>query len=271
MRVSVVVAVMCLTLVALALDCGGTTTDTCADVTCAAGTICSSGQCVAICGAGTTFCNHACVDTQLDPQHCGNCDNVCPSGETCMTGSCSIVCPANETACGAVCVAIASDNMNCGACGTACATGLKCVQGKCSTECAQDLTQCGSQCVDTKTDLGNCGQCDTQCNVCLAGRCVLELVPPGPAAYGLTVANGIVYFVTTSEVKSVPKTKPFVTSEIYFQNGDIKNVGISIDSANTLFWSNLYGVTSYDGSGVGIRERHRHDRARRGPEQRLAI
>src|SRR5262249_17021688 len=40
------------------------------------------------CPAGETDCSGTCVDTNTDPNHCGDCSTVCPAGDTCATGIC---------------------------------------------------------------------------------------------------------------------------------------------------------------------------------------
>jgi len=41
------------------------------------------------CAAGLSPCNGVCVDTTLDPSHCGSCSNGCPASQSCSGGTCS--------------------------------------------------------------------------------------------------------------------------------------------------------------------------------------
>jgi len=74
------------------------------------------------------ICNDQCVDESVDPENCGNCDNICASG-VCLVGSC-LVCQAEESVCGQECANLATDPDNCGSCGTPCTNGL-CSSGQC--------------------------------------------------------------------------------------------------------------------------------------------
>ncbi|MFO0562113.1 MAG: FG-GAP-like repeat-containing protein [Polyangiales bacterium] len=51
-----------------------------------------------VCGAGSTVCSGACVDTQSDPSHCGRCGAACMAGAgergVCMAGQCRAECVA---------------------------------------------------------------------------------------------------------------------------------------------------------------------------------
>src|SRR5882724_4963430 len=56
------------------------------------------------CGAGSTTCGDACVDTTHDPAHCGGCGTACPSGQVCSSGVCAVTCLGGTTLCGSACV-----------------------------------------------------------------------------------------------------------------------------------------------------------------------
>jgi Cys-rich repeat protein len=84
--------------------------DSCStDTDCASGEVCISGSCStasdggaacgdgacdggssdAGCAAGQTDCAGTCVDTNTDPDNCGECRKTCPTAETCSGGVCS--------------------------------------------------------------------------------------------------------------------------------------------------------------------------------------
>lgn len=50
---------------------------------------CARGDSSSIaCDDGLSMCGGACVDTQVDPDHCGGCDGGCASGQRCEAGEC---------------------------------------------------------------------------------------------------------------------------------------------------------------------------------------
>lgn len=73
------------------------------------------------CTAGT-FCTDRCVDTDLNPLHCGDCGNPCGADEVCVGGSCEI----------ATCDGAGGDA--CG--GDGCCNGVCCPDG---TTCFSDI------------------------------------------------------------------------------------------------------------------------------------
>ena len=75
------------------------------DQECKAGRVCGSGVCVPRCGGGGAACagsfvccNEHCVDTTLDPKHCGACNTTCPATQFCATASSPPVCNSNVLA-----------------------------------------------------------------------------------------------------------------------------------------------------------------------------
>jgi hypothetical protein len=74
------------------------------DVECKAGRVCGSGVCAPRCGAGTACagsfvcCNEHCVDTTLDPKHCGACNAACPATQFCANASAPPLCMNNVLA-----------------------------------------------------------------------------------------------------------------------------------------------------------------------------
>jgi hypothetical protein len=81
-----------------------------------------------VCPDTQVVCNDQCVDTSLDPENCGDCNNICASG-VCIDSGC-LVCAAEESVCGRQCVNLATNPDNCGGCGNPCASGL-CSNGRC--------------------------------------------------------------------------------------------------------------------------------------------
>ena len=80
-----------------------------------------------------------CVDTDSDPDHCGECSNTCPAGEEgqpaiCVQGQCDVGCDeaAGLKDCGdpEACTDVSSDPDHCGGCGIRCNSGT-CVDGYC--------------------------------------------------------------------------------------------------------------------------------------------
>jgi hypothetical protein len=128
---------------------------------------------VAECAAPLVTCDEACVDSRVDPAHCGGCGKACDEGMACVDGACvALRCEEGLTACGHGCVDIGSDPAHCGGCGQACLETQECFEGRCS--CPDGQTLCGEQCVDIAGDPEHCGGCDQVCepgNVCRGGTC----------------------------------------------------------------------------------------------------
>ncbi|MCK6509412.1 hypothetical protein L6R29_05515 [Myxococcota bacterium] len=124
------------------------------------------------CAEGKWFCAGACVDTQTDPKHCGQCNNACEAVEVCQRGICS--CPNGGRLCGGVCVDIQASAQHCGVCDAACLSGQICAGGLCQTPCKTGEIRCGMSCVDPKQDPRHCGKCGQACRNdqgCLNGFC----------------------------------------------------------------------------------------------------
>lgn len=68
--------------------------------------LCEDGVCVADCSGGRESCGGGCVDTNTDPQNCGDCGEICAVNEVCSNGDC------REFA-----VAVGCDTCPCDACG----------------------------------------------------------------------------------------------------------------------------------------------------------
>ncbi len=152
----------------------------------------------ASCGAGTSLCGDACVDTAHDPAHCGACGAACAEGEVCSMGQCAIECLGGSTKCGDACIDVDHDPAHCGGCDVACLEGEVCSDGQCTIECLGGTTKCGDLCVDTANDPAHCGACDNACPnaddtvaACVSGVCEqLRVCPNGTqAAYGVCIRN----------------------------------------------------------------------------------
>ncbi|MBI4699604.1 MAG: hypothetical protein HY744_00315 [Deltaproteobacteria bacterium] len=136
-----------------------------------------SGGTGGACPAGLTMCGATCVDTAVDPVHCGGCNKPCESGFVCAEGDCRVVCTGGTTLCGDACTDTSLDRKNCGSCGTQCGSGEVCSAGQCAVDCLGGTTKCEDKCVDTALDPANCGSCGNACvpgEVCSASKCALE-------------------------------------------------------------------------------------------------
>ncbi|MCP3168504.1 hypothetical protein [Myxococcus qinghaiensis] len=102
-------------------------------------------------GGGAARCGGACVNTEVDPAHCGGCDNACASGQTCEGGVCIARCQIDgqQVESGAVnaanaceqCVpATSATTWTPRADGTQCASGQVCSAGVCGPKCFIDGT-----------------------------------------------------------------------------------------------------------------------------------
>ena len=144
----------------------------------------ATGGLICSADAGLQNCNGQCVDVASDPLNCGMCAVACAQGQVCSLGVCgSTGCAANLTQCGASCVDLNTSVANCGQCGLGCAAGQSCVNGMCA--CDNGGTLCNAACVLTDSDPFNCGGCGVVCQngaVCTAGQCTGGNVGTGGAA-----------------------------------------------------------------------------------------
>lgn len=88
------------------------------------------GACALECGGGTTECTGRCVDTDVDPDHCGACEVACEGEQVCSEGACA--CAGSTTPCGASCVNTDNDPAHCGSCNAVCDMGEACANGNCA-------------------------------------------------------------------------------------------------------------------------------------------
>jgi hypothetical protein len=142
---------------------------------CVNGTDCASNNCVAgrCCANACTGLCRAC--TAASSWTCANRTGTCGAGGSCMVGVC---CGAGLTNCGGVCTNLTSDEGHCGACtgaGSICGAGLTCVNGACTLVCAPPTPdKCGNACFDLSSDTAHCGACTTVCGageICQRGVC----------------------------------------------------------------------------------------------------
>lgn len=135
------------------------------------------GSSEASCPSENTVCETLCVDTRIDPLHCGGCDLACGPGFVCKDSACA--CPTGQSVCGDRCVDLATDPSHCGTCDLACGPTEVCQAGGCvpctGAGCACE-TCGGESCLDLQTDEANCGACGTVCGAgtsCLGGVCAV--------------------------------------------------------------------------------------------------
>ena len=94
-----------------------------------------SGQCVAgscqlaDCPAGWEDCDslfeNGCeTRIELNPSHCGGCDERCVDGQVCAVAECASVCPDSLSVCDGSCYDLQSDEVHCGECDNPCGDSL---------------------------------------------------------------------------------------------------------------------------------------------------
>ncbi len=142
-----------------------------------------------------TTCGNKCVDTQTDPENCGNCGNDCAmlphvatsTGVTCSAGVCSIppsACQSGFIHCSssaqAGCETSLASPQSCGSCTTMCSGNtslceLEVLDGGamtygCVSSCSGTTPDlCSSTCTNTQTDPLNCSMCGSACPVVTGG------------------------------------------------------------------------------------------------------
>ncbi|MBW2455149.1 MAG: choice-of-anchor L domain-containing protein [Deltaproteobacteria bacterium] len=125
---------------------------------------------------GATLCNGVCVNTDYDPNNCGDCDVVCDPGQVCSQGACGMNCGGGTTQCGDLCIDTENNPDHCGGCDEPCGAGQLCSSGVCLSECGGGLTKCGDTCVNTDTSEDHCGGCNQPCSQgedCVSGSCII--------------------------------------------------------------------------------------------------
>lgn len=118
------------------------------------------------CPRGTTLCEDRCVDTAIDPDHCGSCETACTASSTCRAASCVPPgCGLGLLACGDTCVDPLTNNEHCGAkagctadsAGVLCGPTAFCSGGVCLARCPSGYVACGTGCIDPAWDSVFCG------------------------------------------------------------------------------------------------------------------
>jgi alkylation response protein AidB-like acyl-CoA dehydrogenase/sugar lactone lactonase YvrE len=96
------------------------------------------------CTPTQSVCDGACVETRVNSQHCGGCEQRCCAANVCINGTCNLACAPGNAACQiaprgpdgcfnlAVCADLQTDRRHCGRCGVDCGADGFCVQGRCA-------------------------------------------------------------------------------------------------------------------------------------------
>ena len=145
-------------------------------------------------------CDSTCVDVDVDPEHCGGCDQACADGLACIAGECSVACGASSSACGDRCIDTQIDPGHCGGCDLPCGPGVPCIAGTCTPSCAAGQLACAGVCVNEHNDEANCGACEAACQTdqpCVFGECVATTL------HHLLITGQSLSTGTASEVLSV--------------------------------------------------------------------
>jgi hypothetical protein len=119
---------------------------------------CRDRQCD--CRDGLARCGGACVDTDVEPAHCGRCDDACeapPGGSpVCAGGECGVRCDPGRAACGGACAECPAEHVAATAC-----DGARCV----ATACEDDALLCDGACAVCPTE-------NVEQHGCRGQRCV---------------------------------------------------------------------------------------------------
>jgi hypothetical protein len=100
--------------------------------------VCRAARCA--CPPGRTRCGTTCVDLDVDPTHCGNCNSSCRGTSSCNNGNCVSrppgqgACLIGSLACDGDCINPLADPRHCGSCNNSCLTRTPpqiCVAGAC--------------------------------------------------------------------------------------------------------------------------------------------
>ena len=81
------------------------------------------------CGPAAILCGADCIDTMMNTDHCGGCDQPCAIGQVCTDGACA--CAPEQALCDLDCVDLQVDTKNCGDCAMTCEDGQMCTAGAC--------------------------------------------------------------------------------------------------------------------------------------------
>ena len=112
-----------------------------------------------VCDTGFESCPFGCVDTDIDPRFCGDCENVCPTGNVCEVGVC--IDPGDCRTNGIVCSGFTYCDPASGDCLPGCAIDVQCTgqNETCDTVthecvCADDFERCDQACFPTSCPPG---------------------------------------------------------------------------------------------------------------------
>ncbi|MGB5192543.1 MAG: hypothetical protein WBN70_06150 [Polyangiales bacterium] len=135
-----------------------------------------------VCDTGFESCPFGCVDTNIDPRFCGDCDTVCPTGNVCEVGVCIDLgdCRTNGIGCSGFTYCDPAR----GDCLPGCAIDEQCTgqNETCDTVtrecvCAEGYHACGAVCL-SDLDVNSCGASCTPCPappnacpICNLGEC----------------------------------------------------------------------------------------------------
>jgi len=192
-----------------------------------------------VCQADYERCRFDCVNTEVDPRFCGNCDTSCGSGEVCEQGDCldpgdcrlgGVTCTGftycDET--GGDCLFGCARDEQCTGTAEACDTeqhACVCVSGfhRCGEVCRSDdsVETCGQSCVPCPVpanasptcEMGVCGfQCDAEYEPC--GDACCPIVDPCTCeAAGVECGNALICDTTVS-CGACPGGSPFCQAGI---------------------------------------------------------
>lgn len=82
--------------------------DPCGERCCGFGEKCSDSGCCYTLDGHKAVCNGKCIDTDVDPNNCGDCGIKCGPCERCFDGRCKSVCTFSQECCGGTCVPFGS-------------------------------------------------------------------------------------------------------------------------------------------------------------------
>lgn len=101
--------------------------------------VCVAGTCE--CRPGFDRCDGTCVDLDIDPLNCGECDELCVEEDgkklevyLCQAGDCrddDVGCDEGLSQCGQSCVDRQTHPLHCGACNRSCDGDQVCIDGEC--------------------------------------------------------------------------------------------------------------------------------------------
>lgn len=200
----------------------------------------ASDTCVSGCPALLERCGALCVDTDLDPAHCGGCDRACDDtngSPYCSAGSCRIMCDPGFDDCDGDAMTGCERSLrtltDCGACNVPCAidhTVVSCATGTCTmTGCETLYDDCDGfasngceQYLDTRAHCGACGQgCLTNEGCATPGTCHCGPDGTGPAGSGVSVCNEWLDHALSGRCSgSVPSRCVVVTCDAGWNNCD---------------------------------------------------